>query len=81
MASDSLKQVGKDLKHTQDQTNHSTRRFAQNLPTVEKSLDRVGTLYTFRMDFYTHTTSPSVHIYIKVLPRFRSMRYVGAGNG
>jgi len=81
MATDSLKQVGKDLRHTQDQTNHSTRRFAQNLPVIEKSLDRVGTLYTFRMHFYVYTTSPSVHVYIRFLPHFRSMGYVGAGNG
>jgi hypothetical protein len=81
MATDNIKQVGKNLGHTRQQTRHSTRRFAANLPVVEKSLDRVGTLYTFRMDFYTYTTSPNVYIYIKFLPRFRTMSYVGAGNG
>lgn len=81
MATDSLKQVGKRLGQTKKQTQHSTRRYAQNLPIVEKSLDRVGTLYTFRMSFFIYTDSPSAYLTVKFFPRFRSLEYIGAGNG
>lgn len=80
MATDSLKQVSKRLGSTRQQTRYSTRRYAQNLPIVEKSLDRVGTLYTFRMSFFVYTGSPSVYLYVKFFPRFRSLEYIGAGS-
>jgi len=81
MATDSLKQVGKTLEHSRQQTKHSTRRVAYNMSIVEKSLDRVGTLYTFRMDFVTYTDSPSVYLEVRFFPKYKSMQYIGAGVG
>jgi hypothetical protein len=81
MATDNLKQVSKSLGKTRQETRQETRRFAQNLPIVEKSADQVGTLYTFRMDFYTYTDSPQVYIDVYFYPRFRTLEWLGVGNG
>lgn len=81
MASDSLEQVGKNLGQTRKETQLQSRRFAQNLPVIEKSTDIVGTLYTFRMDFYTYTDSPVVYLDIIFFPRFRTLDWMSVNNG
>jgi|PlaIllAssembly_1097288.scaffolds.fasta_scaffold04453_6 hypothetical protein len=72
---DSLVQLGGDFKKTQDHIQHVSRRFEENLPIVEKSLDRVGTLYTFKMEFLTYTDRPQVILDIRFLPKFISPFY------
>lgn len=81
MATDSLKQVSKTLSGVRQETRHSTRRFAENLPIIEKSSDLVGTLYTFRMEFYTYTDSPSVSLSVYIYPRFRTLEWLSVNNG
>ena len=72
---DSLIQVGSALNKSQKSIQHVTRRFEENLPIVEKSLDRVGTLYTFKMEFLTYTDRPLVTLDIRFLPKFISPFY------
>jgi hypothetical protein len=76
MGYDSLVQVGKDLQKSQEDIKHVTNRVSENLPIIEKSLDRIGTLYTFRMEFYTYTSRPAVLLDIDFSPKFVSPFYV-----
>jgi hypothetical protein len=76
MGYDSLIQVGKDLKEHKDSVEHITRRVAENFPVIEKSLDNLGTLYTFRMEFYTYTDHPVVSLDIEFFSKFISPFYV-----
>ena len=75
---DSLIQVGKDFLESKEDIQHVSRRFVENLPIVEKSLDRLGTLYTFRMHFYTYTPKPVVSLDIEFFQKFISPFYVEA---
>jgi len=76
MGYDSLIQVGKDLRKNQENIKQVTERIAENLPVVEKTTDRLGILYTFRMEFYTYTDRPFVFLDIEFKPKFISPFYV-----
>jgi len=75
MGYDSLVQIGTGLRKTQDGIKHITNRVSENLPIIEKTLDRLGTLYTFKMEFYTYTDRPVVILDIKFIPKFISPFY------
>jgi len=75
MGYDSLVQIGTGLGKTQDNIKHITKRVSENLPIIEKTLDRLGTLYTFKMEFYTYTDRPVVILDIKFIPKFISPFY------
>jgi hypothetical protein len=75
MGYDSLVQVGTALQKDKESINHVTIRVSENLPIIEKTRDRVGALYTFRMEFYTYTEKPSVSLDIHFAPKFISPFY------
>jgi hypothetical protein len=72
---DSLIQVGNDFLGSKKDIQHVSRRFVENLPIVEKSLDRVGKLYTFKMHFYTYTPRFIVSLDIEFFEKFVSLYY------
>jgi len=72
----SLIQVGNAFQETRDNVTHVTTRISHNSPIIEKSLDRLGTLYTYRLEFYTYTNRPTVSLDIEFLPKFISQFYM-----
>jgi hypothetical protein len=75
MGYDSLVQIGAGLQKSQDDIKHITNRVSYNLPIIEKSFDRVGALYKFKMEFYTYTNNPAVTLDIRFAPKFISPFY------
>lgn len=73
MASDSLKQVGKAIKTTRKNIGAATRDIARVEPIIERTMDTFGVLDTFKMEFYTYTDTPSVHLNIIFLPPVRNI--------
>jgi hypothetical protein len=73
--SDSLIQVGRTTNKSKKDIQYVSDRFTENLPIVEKSHDRLGKLYTFRMDFYIYTPRPIVTLDIEIFQKFVSLYY------
>ena len=76
MGYDSLVQVGKDLQKNKEDIKHVADRISENLPVIEKSLDNLGALYTFKMEFYSYTSQPNIRLDIEFFPKFISPFYV-----
>ena len=72
----SLIQVGNDLLESKEDIEHVTTRVSRNLPIIEKSIDRLGTLYIYRLEFCTYTNRPVVSLDIEFLPKFISPSYI-----
>jgi hypothetical protein len=72
---DSLVQVGKNLLDTKENIEYVSDRFEENLPITEKSLDRLGKLYIFRMHFYTYSPKFIVSLDIEFFEKFVSSYY------
>lgn len=73
MAADRLNELSKRLDKTRREIRHTTRAVAQNHPTIERSLDMLGALYTYQLEFKTYTDSTQVMLDITIFPRFRSL--------
>jgi len=71
MATDKLTQVGKRIEKFQHETRHTTRYVSKNLPLVESSVDMLGSLYTYLLEFKVYngaTAKLDIIIYQKFKP-------------
>lgn len=73
MALDRLAELGKVLDKTRGSIGSTTRDTAQNFPVIEKSLDLLGSLYTYRLEFKTYSNNSTVYLDLYFLPRFRAL--------
>lgn len=62
MASDNLTQLGRTLRQSQNQVDHTIRRVSENFPMIETLRDTVGVLLPFKMEFFTYNKSASSNI-------------------
>ena len=72
--SDTLIQLGKTFEDDRKSIKHTSRRVTKLEPIVEKSMDYVGTLYTYTMEFYTYGES-SVSLDIKFFEKHKNYFY------
>ena len=69
MATDKLVQVGKRIGRFQQETKHVSHYVSKNLPSVEESVDVLGTLYTYRLEFKMYNGG-TAHLSIKIFQHF-----------
>jgi hypothetical protein len=71
MASDNLKQLGKTFRGNREDTDSSTRRFAENYPMIECIREELDPNFPFTMEFFTYKDTPNqVFLDFKVFEEF-----------
>jgi hypothetical protein len=62
MATDNLTQLGKKLRKTNKEIEHSTRRVSENFFLVESLRDVIGSIGSYLMEFKTYQKNNNVHL-------------------
>lgn len=75
MYNNDLVELGKELDRNSKEIKHSSRRATKLNPIIEKSKDLVGSLYTYKMEFYTYGDESSVTLDIFFFEKVKNLIY------
>lgn len=75
MARDRIRAVGKNIEKFQNETRDYTRYASKTYPSVETSVDLIGTLYTYTLEFKLYG-GQSAYLDLTFLPKFKPIGVV-----
>jgi hypothetical protein len=81
MASGSLRQLGKGLGKTKKEIDYTLQRYSQEFPMIEESLDTLGELTPFIMEFVTEIPKNNVSLSLYFSPVYGITQDYGYGGG